>query len=720
MAEILGLASSIITIVEVAGKLGTNTIRLKRLWDEVQDVPVSIQRCIEQLEILAPAIDEMESEFEKTRNMIQNDAATKRSLEYSRKAVRTLDTLVRDMEFQISAARTSRRLVAQLKVRIKKDVIEDHKQRLTLALQLLSLSQQTYLIALSRAQPEIIISEIRNWRHSDSQKRPSLGPEDDNQSTEGEGPGEKHDAGSPHPNKSPVPRDFSLRSTKKSLPHRRPGLLGSFTFQSYEADENPSIHHIPEKARYFQARIHMPWFIQRFWDFSVLRASTGWTFQLNAWNIRPWDTKIFYAIAQGQVEYIVDALKNKEASIYDATPHGNSLLGLALQSQEIESIKALISMGMRVSDVDPAVIFCRIRTWFWTEPETSSSMELARIWLAEMGRMGQQHCEMYISFLPAFWVVPNLHTILCEPESVRQVTNSFIWGYLNPTVMLELLKSGLAVPSDFPPCRCTMIWTGICDCYDTNFFYQYFHALLNKDQSFSDWRCLARKVFLGVPPLNIVHPHEGAFSSLTSILEGLWGRQFPLLPFERWIQNATTLWLEDLAEAKIDLEEYMSLEVLYSRECHMDCSGKHTEVEIQPGTRLPEFGPSLVILSVGPRADDWSFSWDPCVEELSGEFWTTLDNAQVKVPGAWVDERNEDFECLMGDRELCRFRRWEKYNKQIKMGNMVIKGIGKDNYKQNTRLPAPEWPERKDRERLQVRGMTTCEEFSPYKPPNWF
>lgn len=73
----------------------------------------------------------------------------------------------------------------------------------------------------------------------------------------------------------------------------------------------------------------MPWFIQRFWDFSVLRASTGWTFQLNAWNIRPWDTKIFYAIAQGQVEYIVDALKNKEASIYDATPHGNSLLGVS-------------------------------------------------------------------------------------------------------------------------------------------------------------------------------------------------------------------------------------------------------------------------------------------------------------------------------------------------------------------------------------------------------
>ncbi|EXL91638.1 hypothetical protein NOF04DRAFT_16674 [Fusarium oxysporum II5] len=249
MSEILGLASSNITIVEVAGKLGTNTIRLKRLWDEVQDVPVSIQMCIEQLEILAPAIDEMESEFEKTRNMIQNDSASKRSLEYSRKAVQTLDTLVRDMESQISAARTSRRLVVQLKVRIKKDVIEDHQQRLTSALQLLSLSQQTYLIALSRAQPGIIISEIRNWRDSDSQKQLSQGPEDDNQPKRGGGPGEEHDTESTHHTKSPVPRDFSLSSATKPLPQRRPGLLGSFTFQSYEVDENPSIHYIPEKAR---------------------------------------------------------------------------------------------------------------------------------------------------------------------------------------------------------------------------------------------------------------------------------------------------------------------------------------------------------------------------------------------------------------------------------------------------------------------------------------
>jgi hypothetical protein len=35
MAEILGIVSSCITIVEVAGKLGSRALRLKRLWDEV-------------------------------------------------------------------------------------------------------------------------------------------------------------------------------------------------------------------------------------------------------------------------------------------------------------------------------------------------------------------------------------------------------------------------------------------------------------------------------------------------------------------------------------------------------------------------------------------------------------------------------------------------------------------------------------------------------------
>ncbi|KAI1039142.1 hypothetical protein LB505_007515 [Fusarium chuoi] len=714
MAEILGLASSIITIVEVVGKLGTNAIRLKRLWDEVQDVPASIQRSIEQLEILAPAIEEMDHEFEKTRNMIQNDSAAKRSLEYSRKAVETLDTLVKDMETQISAAKTSRRLVAQLKVRIKRDVIEDHQHRLTSALQLLSLSQQTYLIALSRAQPDIIISEIRNWRDSEYQKQLSLGSEDDNRRpTKGEGPQEEHEAESPHPVKSPAGTDLSLRAAKKPLPQKRPGLLGSFTVQSYEVSASPSIHYVPDKAQLIQVRVQIPWFIQTSWDLSVLRASTGWTFQLNTWNIRPWGTEIFLAVKDGQVEYIVESLKNRQASIYDMDPYGNSLLHTAIHSRKMESIKALLRMGMRISDVEREYLFGRVAMWFWSEPETSWPMELARIWQADVGGLEQEDW-LDVGFRSAFWVVPNLYTILLEPGSIRQVIAIFNFGYLDPAVPLELLRGGLAVAADFPPYVCSSSTNGICGCYTSSLIYEYFHALLNNEKTFHDWRCLARKALLGVSPLDIVHPHDGAFWNLTSILEVLWKRQFLLLPFERWIQNAVTLWLEDVAAAGINLEDYMSLELLYSREFDQDTVCKGTKVEVQPGVRLPESGPSLVILSVGSRAHDWSFSWDPCVEELSGEFWSTIKDAQIKVPGAWVDEGPEDLECLMRHRDLCWFRRW------IRNEAKIAKGYNpKEEHKQQMRLRGLEGTERKGHGGLRIRGMTTCEEFSPYDPLYW-
>ncbi|KAF5609966.1 uncharacterized protein FSUBG_3747 [Fusarium subglutinans] len=646
MAEILGLASSIITIVEVAGKLGTNTIRLKRLWDEVQDVPASIRRCIEQLEILAPAIEEMDHEFNRTRSARISPAAA-------------------------------------------------------------------IPFTANLFDPEIIISEIRNWQDSNSRKQLLLRSEDDNPTSRGEGPQEEHNSGSSHAIKSPVRRDLSLRSAAKPLPQRQPGPLGSFTVQSYEVVASPSIHHVPDKARYFQARVQMPWFIQRSWDLSVLRASTGWTFQLNTWNIRPWGTGIFRAVENGQVEDIVESLKNREASIYDMNPFGKSLLHTAMDARRMESIEVLIRMGMRISDIEAEYLFGRVAVWFWNEPETSRPMELARIWQADKGIV-QQDDWQDIGYRSAFWVVPNLHTILPGSESVRQVIAQFNYGHLDPAVPLELLRSGLAVAADFPPYVCSSNPDGSCSCISSSLIYEYFHALLNNEKTFHDWRRLVRKSLLGVSPMGIVHPHDGPFWNLTSILKVLWQRQFLLLPFERWIQNAVTLWLGDVAAAGINLEEYMSLELLYSLESYQDTVCKDTKVEIKPGARLPKSGPSLVILSVGLRAEDWSFSWDPCVEELSGEFWATLEDAHIKVPGAWVDDGIEDGECLMRHRKFCWFRRWVSNESKIATGYYP-----KEEHKQPMRLGGPEGTEGKDGESLQIRGMMTCEEFSPHEEGYW-
>lgn len=343
---------------------------------------------------------------------------------------------------------------------------------------------------------------------------------------------------------------------------------------------------------------------------------------------------------------------------------------------------------MSISGVDASNLFMCIYLWLCKDPQAEGPIELAHQWIKEIGGISIESLEGY-HFRDAFWRFPSVYTLLSETGSVRQALPSFDWIDVNPAVPLELIKSSLARISDFRPIYCTTRPDGTCNCYDSNLIFQYFHALLNNDKGFHDWRCLARKALLGVSPLDIVHPHDGAFWNLASTLAALWKRQFRLLPFERWIQNAVTLWLEDVAAAGINLVEYISLELLYSQDLQRDAACQDTKMEFRLGAHLPESGPSLVILSVGPRADDWSFSWDPCVEELSGEFWTALEDSQIKVPGAWVDERTGDFECLMGNPTACCFRRQE-------------------------------WPEIKYREGLRVRGMTTCEEFSPYKAWFWF
>ncbi|KAM5341531.1 hypothetical protein ACJ41O_014562 [Fusarium nematophilum] len=146
MAEVLGLVSSVITVVQVAGKLGTSAFKLKRLWDEVHDVPASIRRCLEELELLAPALEDIDTEFQRTRHIVQQDRAAQRSLEYARKAMEKLEGMAEDMQKQIESARKHKKFLVQLKVRLKKDMIDEQQQQLQHALRLLSMSQNTYMM----------------------------------------------------------------------------------------------------------------------------------------------------------------------------------------------------------------------------------------------------------------------------------------------------------------------------------------------------------------------------------------------------------------------------------------------------------------------------------------------------------------------------------------------------------------------------------------------
>jgi hypothetical protein len=112
------------------------------------------------------------------------------------------------------------------------------------------------------------------------------------------------------------------------------------------------------------------------------------------------------------------------------------------------------------------------------------------------------------------------------------------------------------------------------------------------------------------------------------------------------IQQTVKAWLEDLATAGKDLEAYGKAE-------HAAILG-HILSHSHPGPRevLLDFkqkkyyraGCRWSGFTYGPRPKDWSliWEWDPDVGALVGEFWASIEDPPLAVPGSWVDDEEHD------------------------------------------------------------------------------
>lgn len=148
MAEVLGIISSAITVVQVAGKIGHQTVALKRLWNEVKEIPETISALMEEISIYCPVLDQMEDEFQQCHEIVRNDSAAKKSFEYCRQAVSELEALIEQLQRQIDLARTGKKTLAKVKVVLKKPMIEEHQSRLQRAIRVLMMAQQMYLMCV--------------------------------------------------------------------------------------------------------------------------------------------------------------------------------------------------------------------------------------------------------------------------------------------------------------------------------------------------------------------------------------------------------------------------------------------------------------------------------------------------------------------------------------------------------------------------------------------
>lgn len=327
MAEVLGLVSSVIAVAELAGRVASSAATLKRLWDEVKDVPEEVNALTEQLELLHPFLAEMEIELLQASDTTRNFNAAKRALDYCRRAGSDLESLVEDMQQQIFTTRGLKKKIAKVKVALKKDQIHDYKRRLSSILHLLSLSQQSYLMYVSlmasckvkfltidsiytKFQTSVIISEIQASEVRQHEERGPQRPET-----------LQHDTVLSDKAKSFV-GESSWVSLKK-IPWNRPNYLGLISHQAYEVPSGS----LPDHCTIYQTRLQLPlWLARKTWDLQVHNACDGWRIMLRPWNVRPFETDIFQHALDGSTSNLLMELNNNRASLHDRTPDGWTLL----------------------------------------------------------------------------------------------------------------------------------------------------------------------------------------------------------------------------------------------------------------------------------------------------------------------------------------------------------------------------------------------------------
>jgi len=139
MAE-LGIAASGIGIASLALQVGDCIVRLKGFWDAVKDAPEEINHLIEEIETLSSVLSDFETSEQPELNLGRE--STSKCLQFCKKAVGILDSVVKDIEANIK----KRKRVGSVKAVLKRDAIEKLRERLMTAQSMLMLSNNMYLL----------------------------------------------------------------------------------------------------------------------------------------------------------------------------------------------------------------------------------------------------------------------------------------------------------------------------------------------------------------------------------------------------------------------------------------------------------------------------------------------------------------------------------------------------------------------------------------------
>ncbi|KAI1848151.1 hypothetical protein JX266_005864 [Neoarthrinium moseri] len=335
MAEVLSIFASGVAVAQVAGKAGGAVIKLKKLWDEVKDVPETIQCLMDQIDCLDPALWEAEQHIAQNElpAMLWNDSAAVRSAEYCRKALSKLTELVDDLAVQISSSRGLSKRLAKVKVVLKKDELGKLERRLETAVRLLQTAQQGNIIAMLKLQPDIIVgrvvAKIDNIASSSNQLL--KGPERQFEEQDNV----DHARCTLKQTYSTEVIHRRKQNNLQTAPWRKPGVLGGFVYE--------------RSSNLLDAGFRPPnWLsgISYAWDINLRKSYDGWNFHFRSYSIRPRNSDVFHFARNGNLEVLKGMFASGEASPFDCDEYGYDVTWHAAECCHLEIVKFFMDLNI--------------------------------------------------------------------------------------------------------------------------------------------------------------------------------------------------------------------------------------------------------------------------------------------------------------------------------------------------------------------------------------
>ncbi|KAI3557706.1 hypothetical protein CABS01_07904 [Colletotrichum abscissum] len=150
MAEALGLAASVIAMVDVTAKVGSATLKLMKLWNEVKEVPTMLLQKAERVRDLEDFLLDAEDHIQSSplpQAFWSTNYRLRQHIEKVRRALDEVQDMVDDLQAKLTARKDGfRSKLLSTKVVFRKDELKALDTKLDAALGLFSIAQMQWIM----------------------------------------------------------------------------------------------------------------------------------------------------------------------------------------------------------------------------------------------------------------------------------------------------------------------------------------------------------------------------------------------------------------------------------------------------------------------------------------------------------------------------------------------------------------------------------------------